>query len=64
MSAAHFSLLMGKAEETKEAMRECEKVLDALDVVETMVRAGFYRVSGDLYKVRRYSLTSFRRAAD
>ncbi|EGG01686.1 uncharacterized protein MELLADRAFT_50027 [Melampsora larici-populina 98AG31] len=50
MSAAHFCLLLGQTKETELAMNECRKILDKLDTVDTSVRAGFYRVSGDYYK--------------
>ncbi|KAH9821006.1 hypothetical protein DFH28DRAFT_951221 [Melampsora americana] len=50
MSAAHFFLLLGQTKETEIAMNECRKILDHLDTVDTSVRAGFYRVSGDYYK--------------
>lgn len=58
MSAAHFYLLSGKTKETETAMNECRAILDNLDTVDTSVRAGFYRVSGDYYKVR-FGLTSW-----
>ncbi|KAG0143795.1 hypothetical protein CROQUDRAFT_660769 [Cronartium quercuum f. sp. fusiforme G11] len=50
MSAAHFFLLSGQTKETEQAMNECRKIIDGLDLVDTSVRAGFYRVSGDYYK--------------
>lgn len=51
MERAHFKLLLGEAEETKEAMDKCEKILDGLDSVDLAVHASFYRVSGDYWKV-------------
>lgn len=59
MERAHFKLLLGEAEETKEAMDRCEKVLNGLDSVELGVHASFYRVSGDYWKVRSHSPCSF-----
>lgn len=56
MERAHFKLLLGEADETKEAMDKCEKILDMLDSVDLAVHASFYRVSGDYWKV---SLTIF-----
>lgn len=52
MSAAHFYLLLGKTKETESAMDECRAIIDKLDSVDTSVRAGFYRVSADYFKVR------------
>ncbi|GAA5903074.1 proteasome regulatory particle lid subunit RPN9 [Sporobolomyces salmoneus] len=52
MERAHFKLLLGEAEETKEAMDRCEKVLNGLDSVELGVHASFYRVSGDYWKAK------------
>ena len=51
MERAHFKLLLGEADETKEAMDKCEKILDMLDSVDLAVHASFYRVSGDYWKV-------------
>ncbi|GAA5987510.1 hypothetical protein JCM5350_003109 [Sporobolomyces pararoseus] len=52
MERAHFKLLLGEAEETKEAMDKCEKILDGLDSVDLAVHASFYRVSGDYWKAK------------
>lgn len=52
MESAHFKLLLGDNEGTKEAMDKCEKILDSLDSVDLTVHASFYRVSGDYFKVR------------
>lgn len=52
MESAHFKLLLGDNEGTKEAMDQCGKILDLLDSVDLVVHASFYRVSGDYYKVR------------
>ncbi|KAM0752324.1 PCI-domain-containing protein [Meredithblackwellia eburnea MCA 4105] len=52
MESAHFKLLLGDNEGTKEAMDKCEKVLDQLDSVDLVVHASFYRVSGDYYKAK------------
>lgn len=52
MERAHFKLLLGDAEETKDAMDKCEKILDGLDSVDLAVHASFYRVGGDYWKVR------------
>ncbi|GAA5916175.1 hypothetical protein JCM5296_003954, partial [Sporobolomyces johnsonii] len=52
MERGHFKLLLGEAEETKEAMDKCEKILDQLDSVDLAVHASFYRVSGDYWKAK------------
>lgn len=52
MESAHFKLLLGDTEGTKEAMDKCEKILNHLDSVDLVVHASFYRVSGDYFKVR------------
>ncbi|GAA5962949.1 hypothetical protein JCM21900_005354 [Sporobolomyces salmonicolor] len=52
MERGHFKLLLGEAEETKEAMDKCEKILDQLDSVDLVVHASFYRVSGDYWKAK------------
>lgn len=52
MERAHFKLLLGDADETKEAMDKCEKILDLLDSVDLAVHASFYRVSGDYWKAK------------
>jgi 26S proteasome regulatory subunit N9 len=52
MEMAHFKLLLGEHDATKEAMDKCEKILDMLDSVDLAVHASFYRVSGDYFKVR------------
>lgn len=63
MERAHFKLLLGDADETKEAMDKCEKILDLLDSVDLAVHASFYRVSGDYWKVSfklQFSFPYFR----
>ncbi|KAK4704781.1 26S proteasome regulatory subunit N9, partial [Phenoliferia sp. Uapishka_3] len=52
MESAHFKLLLGNNEGTKEAMDKCEKILDSLDSVDLAVHASFYRVSGDYFKAK------------
>ncbi|GAA6024041.1 hypothetical protein JCM10207_004499 [Rhodosporidiobolus poonsookiae] len=52
MERAHFKLLLGEADETKEAMEKCEKALEQLDAVDLAVHASFYRVSGDYWKAK------------
>ncbi|GAA6044386.1 hypothetical protein JCM8097_002080, partial [Rhodosporidiobolus ruineniae] len=52
MERAHFQLLLGDADDTKEAMERCEKILEQLDAVELSVNAAFYRVSGDYWKAK------------
>ncbi|GAA5838152.1 hypothetical protein JCM3766R1_001841 [Sporobolomyces carnicolor] len=52
MERAHFKLLLGDAEETKDAMDKCEKILDGLDSVDLAVHASFYRVGGDYWKAK------------
>lgn len=52
MEAAHFKLILGNVDGTKEAMDKCSKVLDTFNTVERDVHASFYRVCGDYYKVR------------
>ena len=57
MESAHFKLLLGNHEGTKQAMDQCEKILDAMDSVDLTVHASFYRVSGDYFKVSRAGTT-------
>ncbi|GAA6001587.1 proteasome regulatory particle lid subunit RPN9 [Rhodotorula paludigena] len=52
MERGHFQLLLGETEDAKEAMDQCEKILDALDSVDLAVHASFYRVSGDYWKAK------------
>lgn len=51
MEAAHFKLIVGDVDGTKEAMDKCGKILDTFNTVEKGVHASYYRVSGDFYKV-------------
>ncbi|KAE8221797.1 hypothetical protein CF319_g4899 [Tilletia indica] len=50
MEAAHFQLVLGDLEGTKEGMDRCAKILDGFDSVEHAVHAAYYRVSGDYFK--------------
>lgn len=50
IEAAHFQLLLGQVAETRAAMDECARHLDTLGVVEPVVHASYYRVSGNYYK--------------
>ncbi|EPQ30941.1 uncharacterized protein PFL1_01839 [Pseudozyma flocculosa PF-1] len=52
MEAAHFRLVLGDTDGTKQAMDRCAQILDTFDAVETAVHASFYRVSGDFYKAK------------
>lgn len=52
MEAAHFKLILGDVEGTKEAMDKCAKILDSFNTVERGVHASFYRVSGDYHKTK------------
>ncbi|CAD6962587.1 unnamed protein product [Tilletia controversa] len=52
MEAAHFQLVLGDLEATKDAMDRCAKVLENFDSVEHAVHAAFYRVSGDYFKAK------------
>jgi len=52
MEAAHFKLVLGDLEGTKDAIDRCAKILDGFDSVEHAVYAAFYRVSGDYYKTK------------
>ncbi|SCV69735.1 BQ2448_1129 [Microbotryum intermedium] len=52
MEAAYFKLLLGDNEGTKQAIDECAKVLEALDSVDLVVHASYYRVAGDYYKAK------------
>ncbi|PRQ70900.1 hypothetical protein AAT19DRAFT_10440 [Rhodotorula toruloides] len=52
MERGHFLLLLGQPEAAKEAMDQCQKVLDQLDSVDLAVHASFYRVSGDYWKAK------------
>jgi 26S proteasome regulatory subunit N9 len=51
MEAAHFKLILGDVDGTKEAMDKCGKTLDTFNTVEKDVHASYYRVCGDFYKV-------------
>jgi 26S proteasome regulatory subunit N9 len=51
MEAAHFKLIVGDVDGTKEAMDKCGKTLDTFNTVEKDVHASYYRVCGDFYKV-------------
>ncbi|SGY14197.1 BQ5605_C010g06097 [Microbotryum silenes-dioicae] len=51
MEAAYFKLLLGDNEGTKIAIDTCAKVLDAMDSVDLVVHASYYRVAGDYYKL-------------
>lgn len=53
MEVSHFNLLLGEMELAKSLIDSSEKILEGLDSVEMEVNAGFYRVSGDYYKVGR-----------
>ena len=50
ISIAHYDLLLGNLDKTKEAMDVCERVLDSLDGVEASVTGAWLRVSGDYFK--------------
>jgi hypothetical protein len=52
MEAAHFKLVLNEMQGTRDAVEECEKILDALPGVDPVVHASFYRVSADYHKVR------------
>lgn len=52
MEAAHFKLILGDVDGTKEAMDKCAKILDSFNTVERGVHASFYRVSGDYHKTK------------
>ncbi|KDE06781.1 26S proteasome regulatory subunit N9 [Microbotryum lychnidis-dioicae p1A1 Lamole] len=52
MEAAYFKLLLGDNEGTKSAIDTCAKVLDAMDSVDLVVHASYYRVAGDYYKAK------------
>ncbi|GAA5860925.1 hypothetical protein JCM8547_003890 [Rhodosporidiobolus lusitaniae] len=52
MERAHFLLLLGQADETKDAMERCQKILEGLDSVEKSVNAAYYRVGGDYWKAK------------
>ncbi|OZJ04412.1 hypothetical protein BZG36_02910 [Bifiguratus adelaidae] len=52
IETAHWQLLMGKVEETKTAMDECDKLLDGFTTVETVIYASFYRVCAEYYKAK------------
>lgn len=51
MEVSHFNLLLGEMELAKSLIDSSEKILEGMDSVEMEVNAGFYRVSGDYYKV-------------
>ncbi|PWN40583.1 hypothetical protein IE81DRAFT_217836 [Ceraceosorus guamensis] len=52
MECAHFHLLQGQLQATKDSMDKCSKILDSLDAVDTETHAAYYRVSGDYYKAK------------
>lgn len=52
MEAAHYKLVLNDAEGTKNAIEECETILDSLSGVEPVIHAGFYRVCADFYKAK------------
>jgi 26S proteasome regulatory subunit N9 len=51
MELAHFQLLLGELDATKESMYSCAKILERFDAVEPLTHAAYYRVCGDYYKV-------------
>lgn len=51
MESAHFSLVLGDVDGTKDAMDTCGRILDEFNTVERSVHASYYRVCGDYYKV-------------
>lgn len=51
-AAASIKLVLGDFAGARAELDKCEEILDALDAVETVVHASFYRVNGDYYKVR------------
>jgi len=51
MELAHFQLLLGELDATKESMDSCAKILERFDAVEPLTHAAYYRVCGDYYKV-------------
>lgn len=51
METAHYKLINKDMGGCKAAIDECEKVLEQLNSVETIINASFYRVAADYYKV-------------
>ncbi|GES78124.1 PCI-domain-containing protein [Rhizophagus clarus] len=52
METAYTKLLLGDFEGTKNAIDECEKILDKFDSVETVIHASFYRVCAEYFKAK------------
>ncbi len=54
METAHYKLINKDMEGCKAAIDECEKALEQLSGVETIINASFYRVAADYYKVKKF----------
>lgn len=52
METAHYKLIVGDVDGCKEAIDECEKILDDLPETDPIINASFYRVSSNYYKVK------------
>ena len=52
METAYIKLMVGNLDGTKDAIDECEKILDKFDSVETVIHASFYKVCAEYYKVK------------
>ncbi|KAG0174973.1 26S proteasome regulatory subunit [Apophysomyces sp. BC1015] len=52
MEATQFKLKLEQWDDVKKAIDKCDKILDQLDSVRTVIYASFYRVSADYYKAK------------
>lgn len=52
-AVAAVKLRLGKPEEARKDLDNCEQILDTFDSVENIVHASFYRVSADYHQARR-----------
>ncbi|KAI8896521.1 hypothetical protein BC833DRAFT_528164 [Globomyces pollinis-pini] len=50
METAHYQLLSGDSEGCKNAMAECEAILEKLPGIDPVINASFYRVAADYFK--------------
>jgi len=61
MEGAHYKLLIGDLTGCKAAIDECEKILDEISGIDTVINATYYRVAADYYKVKFLSFLFFFR---
>jgi 26S proteasome regulatory subunit N9 len=63
MEAAHYKLVTGDLDGTLKSIEESEKLLDALNSVDSSIHASFYRVYADYDKVMYYFCVLFKAKA-